>query len=83
MMELVGKQDVSFTNDKGERVEGIKLHFLSEDERVLGRVASSRFFASSHALYARACALALGAFDLVYGPNNRVTDIIVPDAEKQ
>lgn len=78
MLELVGRQDVSFLNDRNERVEGIKLHFLCDDDRVVGRMASTQFFGTCHALYGKACSVPFGLFDLVYGPRGRITDIIVP-----
>ena len=35
-MVLVGKQMVDFTNDQGERIQGIKLHLNVPNQKVQG-----------------------------------------------
>lgn len=81
-MELVGRQYVDFTNDKGEKVEGLKLHYLCEDDRVSGRCAATQFFNKTSSLYKKAEVLPFGPFNLVYGPRGRVVDVFeVPAGE--
>lgn len=82
MNELVGKQLVDFTNDKGERVLGIKLHFLCEDDRVDGRCAATQFIGSQHALYGQVRDMPFGKFGFTYGPRGKVVGITLPPAGK-
>lgn len=50
MFELVGVQKVDFKDDKGERIQGIKIHFLIDPDDAqskngfTGKIATSKFF---------------------------------------
>lgn len=79
--ELVGRQVVDFKNDKGERISGIKLHFLCDDDRVSGRMCATQFISESHALYGKAQSMPLGAFSFVYGMRGKVVDIVLPEGK--
>ena len=80
MYELVGKQELDFDKD-GQRIKGIKLHYLCPDDRVVGKAVDTRFFRADSMLYPVACALEFGEFNFVYGPRNRVEEIVqaLPD----
>lgn len=74
-MNLVGKQMVDFTNDKGEKIKGVKLHFTCPDDRVSGLAATTQFFRADHVLYEQAVTMPLGEFAFDYGPRGRVVGI--------
>lgn len=77
MYELVGKQMVDFKDkNSGELIQGIKLHFLGYDDHVSGRVCMVQFVKTVNPCYPKAVGLALGDFTIVYGPKNRVMDIL-------
>lgn len=82
MNELVGKQIVSFKNDKGELIEGVKLHFLCQDDRVSGKCANTQFINATSALYQKAVDMPFGDFNFMYGPKGRILDIILPSSGK-
>lgn len=42
-MQLVGKQNISFTDNSGQLIEGVKLHFIGADDRVIGQAALTQF----------------------------------------
>ena len=50
MFELVGVQKVDFKDEKGERIQGIKIHFLIDPDEsqskygFTGKIATSKFF---------------------------------------
>lgn len=76
--KLVGKQMVDFKNDRGEAIQGIKLHFLCKDDRVDGEMAATQFINVTSSLYEVALNMAFGEFDFVYGPKGRIMDITLP-----
>lgn len=73
--ELVGKQMVNFKNADGQVVEGVKLHFLCDDDRVNGRMAATQFIGVNHAMYDKAVAMPLGEFDFTYGMKGKIVNI--------
>lgn len=76
-MELVGKQNVNFTNQQtGEVIEGVKLHFISPENNVTGLAAMTQFIRKDHPAYEKALDLPLGNFNIIYGRRGSVQDII-------
>lgn len=75
-MQLVGKQMISFTDNSGQLVEGVKLHFIGADDRVMGQAALTQFIRKTHPCYNAALQLELGEFDILYGRNNSIQKII-------
>lgn len=73
--ELVGKQSVNFKNEAGQTIEGVKLHFLCDDDRVSGRMAATQFIGVNHAMYDKAMSMPYGKFTFTYGMKGKVVDI--------
>ena len=76
-MNLVGKQNVKFTNQEtGEVIEGVKLHFTGYDPNVRGEAAMTQFIRCDHPCYSKAIAIDLGEFNIIYGRKGIVQDIL-------
>lgn len=75
-MQLVGKQMISFRDNNGQMIEGIKLHFTGADDRVMGQAALTQFIRKEHPCYNAALQLEMGEFDILYGRNNSIQKII-------
>lgn len=75
-MQLVGKQRISFTDQQGNLIEGIKLHFTGVDNRVSGLAAMTQFIRVDHPCYSEAANLMVGEFDIIYGRNNSIQRIV-------
>lgn len=83
MYTLVGKQKLDFVDKgTGEVVRGVKLHYTCPDDRVAGRAVDTRFIRQDSGLFPKADVLQFGDFSFVYGPRNRVEDIIQELKEK-
>lgn len=48
---LMGKKKVDFTNDKGEKIEGINMYYVGRSENVYGLACKKQFISSKHSLY--------------------------------
>lgn len=78
MVKVVGKQNVDFSNDKGERIEGIKLHILGTDKNVSGQCVFTEFVSPNSDCYDMANDLIVGsAVTLVYNRKGKVEEIIL------
>lgn len=76
-MNLVGRQILSFPDNKtGEIVNGVKLHFTGAENRVIGQAALTQFIRDTHPCYQKALDCPFGEFNIIYGRNNSVQDII-------
>lgn len=76
-VKIVGKQNVDFSNDKGERIQGIKLHILGSDRNVNGWAVFTEFINPSSSAYNTALDLPLDSFvTLVYNRKGKVDEII-------
>ena len=49
MFKLVGKQEIRYTNKKGELVQGIRLHCTFTDPKNVVGVGTENFYYSSNA----------------------------------
>lgn len=74
---LVGKSKYDFVNDNGERVAGVKLHYVCYDERVEGNAALQKAIKRDHPLYNEACNLPLGQIDIQYGRKDAIEGFTV------
>lgn len=75
-MNLVGKQKISFYDQQGQLIEGVKLHFTGYDNRVIGQAAMTQFIRTDHPCYDAALALKIGEFDIIYGRKDSVQKIV-------
>lgn len=78
--QLVGRQIVDFKNDKQERIQGVKLHFLCQDDKVVGKMAATQFISITSPLYDLAMKAPFGDFRFEYGMRGKIVDIILPEA---
>lgn len=77
-VKVVGKQNVDFKNDKGEKIEGVKLHLVGDDPHVTGKAVFTQFFKSGTSLYSQAVQLPNESeVVLVYDRKGKVDDIII------
>lgn len=49
MFKLVGKQEIRYTNKKGELVQGVRLHCTYADEKNIAGIGTENFYYSSKA----------------------------------
>lgn len=78
MVQIVGKQEMDFKTDKGERICGIKLHIVGQDRNVNGKAVFTEFINPSADCYDDACSLPLGAYvTFVYNRKGKIEEIIV------
>lgn len=75
-MQLVGKQKISFTNDQGQVIQGVKLHYVGPDDRVAGMAALTKFVSMDSPLFDAALQLQLGEFDIIYGRRDSIQKFI-------
>lgn len=76
-MELVGTRDLSFVDQKsGELIEGVQLHYICPDDKVVGQAAMTKFIRKGTALYEKAKQIPLGEFTIIYGRRDSVQDFI-------
>lgn len=76
-VKVVGKQNLDFSTDKGERIEGVKLHILGADKNVQGQAVFTEFVSPYAECYEDACNLIVGSsVTLVYNRKGKVEEII-------
>lgn len=81
-MELVGKQDVKFTGNDGNMIEGIKLHILDKSEFVMGRMCVTEFLRVIHPCFVKAQGLPLGEINIMYGRKGVIVGIEAVEPKK-
>lgn len=83
-VKVVGKQMVDFENDKGEKIEGLKLHIVGSDKNVIGQSVFTQFLKVGTEPYEVANGLPVGACVVfVYDRKGKVEEIILANAEKK
>lgn len=66
-VQIVGKEDIDYTNKVGKHVVGVKLYSLFESKRVTGYQADNAYFAVDNPAFGDAQAVAVGDYvDFVY-----------------
>lgn len=76
-MKYVGRQMVDFTNNNGDKVQGIKMHLVGLDDRVEGECCFTQFINFTNPLYQKVVSMPFGEVNIVYGPRGTVQNIVV------
>lgn len=77
MVQIVGKQEIDFKTDKGDKICGVKLHIVGQDRNVNGKAVFTAFIGSSADCYNDVCNLPLGAYvTFVYNRKGKIEQII-------
>ena len=77
-VKVVGKQYVDFENDKGEKIEGIKLHILGKEKNVVGDAVFTQFIKSGTESFDVANGLPVNSSVVfVYDRKGKIEEIIL------
>lgn len=81
--QIVGKENVDYTNKQNRQVTGVKLHLMGKDKRVEGTCVETVFISSRSAFYDDVLSTPLGTVvTLTYNRWGNVEGV-VPCADKK